>query len=41
LVFGSEAPKLSDEGPKGVKIVRRGAGQEHLKQLHDKNRFFI
>jgi hypothetical protein len=41
LLFGQEAQKVPDEGPKGIKILKRGAGQEHIRNLHDKNRLFI
>ncbi|KAK2949162.1 hypothetical protein BLNAU_15888 [Blattamonas nauphoetae] len=38
LLLGEDEQKDLDEGPCGVKIVRRGEGMNRIKQLHNKNK---
>ncbi|KAK2940332.1 putative Actin-binding protein [Blattamonas nauphoetae] len=38
LLLGEDEQKDLDEGPCGVKIVRRGEGMNRIRQLHNKNK---
>ncbi|KAK2947736.1 hypothetical protein BLNAU_17336 [Blattamonas nauphoetae] len=38
LLLGEDEQKDLDEGPCGVKIVRKGEGMNRIKQLHNKNK---